>query len=131
MSEIVPTTNETDSRIRSPHHTVENTDIDGSSKIKNAANQNELWAQPTMEEPKQDNVGVLRALQESISLPMDYMKELYNSLEKVGIETIGKLTEGNEINKEVAKTLKEMSTKLESTEMSPFGNMSDPTLGRF
>lgn len=131
MADITPTASTDDGRVKSPHHTVENTDIDGSSKIKNAANQNELWAKPTMDEPKDENVGVLKALQESIAMPLDYVKDLYSSMEKVGLETIGKLTEGNEINKEVARTLKEMSVKLDASESSPFGNMIDPMLGKF
>lgn len=114
----------------SPHHTPLNTDIDGSSKIKNAGGKNALWAKPTMDEPSEIKT-TLTAIQESISMPLDYIKNTYDELTKVTGETVDKLTEGNEISKAMAKTMKEMADKMSSGGGSPFSSMGDPSIGAF
>lgn len=119
-----------DPSIKSPHHTRQSQDIDGSKKIKDASGRNDLWAKPTIEVEKNDS-GLLKAIQETISMPVDYIKDLYADLTKSNAETVGKLVEGNEISKEVVKTLKEMSVKLDAVEGSPFASMGDPSLSGF
>lgn len=125
-----PLIDKSDRGVVSPHHTPLNTDIDGSSKIKNAGGKNALWAKPTMDEPSEIKT-TLTAIQESISMPLDYIKNTYDDLTKVAGETVDKLTEGNEISKAMAKTMKEMADKMSSGGGSPFSSMGDPTIGAF
>lgn len=116
------------SAIQTPHN------ADGTSKIIDANNRNELWAKPhNRDEGVGDSTGILQAVQEKIAMPLDYVKNLYGDTVKLANDTIEKLSEGNTLTKEMSTTLKEMLTKMDETggEGSPFGNSSDASLSGF